>query len=56
MIHEQNVFEFFRGVHSKRLLVYDITKHSGKDIAKFLPELKFSDLSMPHAHKGYRSK
>jgi len=51
VIHDERVREFFRGPMADRVLVFDIMKDGGREIARFLPELEFDDLSFPHAHK-----
>ena len=51
LIHRQAIEDYFVGVLSKRLLIFDIEKDTGDKIANFLPELKFHDLNFPHLKK-----
>ena len=52
IIHTTDIEEYFVGVQSKRLLVFDIEKDTGEKIADFLPELKFHNLKFPHRNIG----
>jgi len=51
LIHRQAIEDYFIGVQSKRLLIFDIEKDTGEKIANFLPELKFDDLNFLHLNK-----
>jgi len=53
IIYETRVLEFFKGVHQDRLLIFNIMKDGGEEIQKFLPEMKFKDLTFPHKHKRH---
>ncbi len=51
-LHENRVNNYFQGVKKNKLLVYDIMKDNGQNIADFLTELTFNKLDFPHAHKS----
>jgi len=55
-IYEHRLFEYFSGIHSNRLLIFDIMKDKGSKISNFLPELKFNDLDFPYIHKTNHKK
>lgn len=50
-IQKKIIEEFFVGIYSNRLLTFDIDKHTGEDIKNLLPELNFTNLTLPHTNK-----
>jgi len=52
LYHKRVIEEYFVGDKVKRLFIFNINKHTGEDIKKFLPELEFTNLSFPHEHKS----
>lgn len=46
-LHRQRIFSYFRGNKKAKLLIFDITKDGGKEIANFLKTYSFKNLSFP---------
>jgi len=53
-LHEMRVRNYFQGQKKKKLLIYNIMIDNGQTISNFLPNLSFTNLKFPHAHKSHR--
>lgn len=47
ILHDHKVREYFVGKNKDRVLFFDITKHGGKELKEFLPDL---NLNKPYRH------
>lgn len=52
MYHKRVIEEYFVGDKASRLLTFNFETDTTQRIVDFLPELKFSNLHLPHSNKG----